>query len=395
MRSGRRGALLGGAATVALAAGAGAAFWPLASCAAKGGDAAVDSPSALEAALASAHAGQTIRLAPGVYPELVIHDLKGGVTITSADPAHPAVINGLKMSGVDGVALTELEFSFPEAQDEQGTNRFGAMVTDSNDIRFDHDHFHGVLGKVAVMDIKGMQIVSSQHVVVSNSEFQALRVGLHNKQNRYVTITGNNFHNIRVDGIDNGDTSDEVVSGNNFSEFHRMGEQPTGGDHGDAIQFWTSKAESAENITISDNVVVQGAGRNNQGIFVQALPRGGQPFKHVTIERNLIVGGSPNAIGVNGAEDVKITDNMVVALAGAPLTPSIRIQNTDGVVLANNSSAEYALKRNNARMSENGDRPAGAVSDGGMRVLQTWLAAHPRAIKVGPTTPEALTGKAS
>ena len=392
-RSARRGVLMGGAAALALAAGIGAA-----SCApsGQGGDGRVDSPAALQAALASARPGETIRLAPGVYPAVAIHDLKAdGVTITSADPAHPAVINDLALQHASGLAFTNLEFAFPEAaNDKDAEGSFGARVNNSSDIRFDHDNFHGALGKDPVLDIKGLHIVQSQHVVISNNEFQFLRVGIHTKIDDHIAITGNSFHDIRVDGIDNSASSDEDVSGNNFTTFHRVGEPPTGGDHGDAIQFWTLQDIASENITVTDNVIVQGTGRNFQGIFVQALPQHGQPFRHVTIKGNIIIGGSRNGILVAGAQDVTLADNTIVALAGETIMPIVRIEDTDGITLTGNAATKYAVK-NTTHMSETGDKVSGTVPDRGLPLLKSWLSAHPHTVTVGPTSPEALTGRPS
>ena len=54
----------------------------------------VGSTASLEAALGHAHAGDTIQLQAGQYDGLVIKYANfSGVTITSADPSHPAVIS--------------------------------------------------------------------------------------------------------------------------------------------------------------------------------------------------------------------------------------------------------------------------------------------------------------
>ena len=76
----------------------------------------VNSVAALNSALASSQAGETIKLAAGTYSGVSINQYsRGQVTITSADPNHHAVITGLKVANSSGVSFSGVDFSFAAA----------------------------------------------------------------------------------------------------------------------------------------------------------------------------------------------------------------------------------------------------------------------------------------
>ena len=58
----------------------------------------------------AARAGDVIALAPGSYDRVALRDLRfdGEVIITSADPARPAQLTGLKAFGVENITFRNL-----------------------------------------------------------------------------------------------------------------------------------------------------------------------------------------------------------------------------------------------------------------------------------------------
>jgi hypothetical protein len=353
----------------------------------------VNSVASLKAAIASAKSGQTIQLAAGTYSGVSISKVNlSGVTITSADPGHKAVLTGLTVANSSGLAFNNLEFSFADAANNAGTTAVGVQVTNSSSISFDHDSIHGTLNNDPTLDIKGLLLSSDTNVSVTNSEFQQLNVGIQERGNTGVTISGDNIHDIRADGIDNSGSSNVTITNNTFSNFWKVGQEVTGGDHGDAIQFWTQNGQAPNtNITITNNVMVQGQGRNFQGIFVQDMTSGGVlPFQHLTISGNFIVGGSDKSIEVLGAQGLTLTDNTIVRLAGQTQNPMIQLQNVDGATLANNTAPLFNLKNNDTHIVATNDNISSTVSDNGLSVLTAWLGQHSHPISVGLASPTQL-----
>jgi hypothetical protein len=61
--------------------------------------------------LAHALAGDIVQLAPGTYSGLSFyhHDYGAGITVTSADPAHPAVLTNFNIEAVQGLTFRRLD----------------------------------------------------------------------------------------------------------------------------------------------------------------------------------------------------------------------------------------------------------------------------------------------
>lgn len=359
----------------------------------------VQNTAGLQAALSMAVAGETIQLTAGTYSGVSIGGYNyggAGVTITSADASHHAVITSLSVNGSSGLHFTNLEFSFPKAASDAGTGAYGVQVNGSQNISFDHDSFHGVLDHDPTLDIRGLLLAQDSNISVTNSEFQQLNVGIHDLNVNQLTISGDNVHDIRADGIESSGTSHLIITDNSFSNFWPVGTPITGGDHADAVQFFTQPGQAPNtDISVTNNVMVQGEGKNFQDVFVQDMTAGSSPYKNVTISGNLIVGGSVNAIFVGGppsgtsspaAYGVTISNNTIVQLANSTLTPTLHVQDVSGATLSSNTAPKYYLVNDNTRLTESNDSLSSSVSDNGANILTTWLAQHSHPMTVGYTT---------
>lgn len=321
----------------------------------------------LVAALATAHSGDTIQLAAGDYSPLLLRNLAfsgAGVTITSADPAHEAILNGLTVKNDTGLTFTNLElYVNPTA----GTTA-PYQVLSSTNIKLDHLNIHGSMDGNPQNDAAAMLIRDSHGVTVSNSELQQLGWGIAHINDDGLTIVGNNFHDIRVDGVRGGGSSNVLVAHNSFTNF-----DPMAGDHGDAIQFWTTGTTvAAHDITVSDNVAMRGSGGLFQGVFFRD-ELGNLPFSNVSITGNLVVGGMYNGIEVGGSHNVNIANNTVVGLADQ--SSWIQTFSDTGVTMSHNVSTQY-LSTNNTGVTETSDTTIATPTDGGAAALATWVASH-------------------
>jgi hypothetical protein len=351
--------------------------------------AAIATVAKLIAALNAAQPGAVLELAPGVYDGVAVVERRFStpVTITSADPARPAVLTGLKVADSSGLNFSNLEFSFAAAADEKGTNALGIKVQGSSDIHFRNDSIHGTLDDNPSNDIVGLSFKQVSNVSVENSEFQQLRMGIAEGKSTGVTITGNNFHDIRIDGIDNTASTNVVIAGNNFSNFRH-----TAGDHSDAIQFFTyGQTVISSDITISDNVIVQGQGEVMQGVWINDEV-GNLPFEDVRIENNFVVGGNWNSIAVRNGRNAVVRGNTVTALSSQSQTPAIKMVNVDGLELVGNAAPMISTKGSRVHR-ESANRTNGFASDGGRKILSAWLVQRPRKVAPGPASADELVGR--
>src|SRR5215217_3876545 len=113
----------------------------------------VATASALMSALQSAQGGDVIRLQAGTYSGLSFYhqDFGSGVTITSADPLHPAVLTNFNMESVQGVAFSNVEFNVLMP------NYVGFNVYSSQNISLDHVTMHGSLDGNSSNDAEGIR----------------------------------------------------------------------------------------------------------------------------------------------------------------------------------------------------------------------------------------------
>jgi parallel beta-helix repeat protein len=258
----------------------------------------VNSSAALMAAITKAHDGDTIQVAPGEYTLSKLQNLSfaNGVTVVSADPLHPAVVDGLNLQNVSGLTFNNLEVKVDE--------KVGAAVVLNIGSRdnFENLNIHGS----AVGDGGGITVRSATNVTLSNLNVHDLSGGINILNTNTVSVVNSQIHDIAVDGIQTSGSSHVTISGNAFTNFF-----PSATAHSDAIQFYTAGTTSAaHDITITNNTYVRGAGEaDTQGIFLGDEAKVG--YENVTISGNTIVGGLYQGIAIAGADNLTLTHNIV------------------------------------------------------------------------------------
>ena len=320
----------------------------------------VGSSAALYTALKAAKPGDTIALRAGDYSTLSLSNFNyaGTVTITSADPGRPAVIAGINLANSSGLTFSEIEVKMAPRTNTAIT------VGNSKNVVFDNVDVHGGF----IGDGNGALIRNSSNVTIKNSEFHDLGTGISHIDTSGVVIADNSIHDLQADAIRGGGSSNIVISGNQFTNFH-----PKAGDHPDAIQFWTTfTTTSAHDIVIKDNVFVRGGGDPVQGIFMGN--EAGLVYQNVTISGNAIVGGMYNGIAITMADNVRISANLVEGFVD--MNSWINISKSTHVQLDNNQASSYATSFSLAGISTwaNSTIPLGAIGDA--TLLNAWLAEH-------------------
>jgi len=332
----------------------------------------VSSTAALTSALKSAHGGDTILLQAGTYSGFSLYhqDFGTGVTITSADPTHQAVLTNFNMDTVQGLTFSRLDFQVLTPA------WVGFNIYSSSHITFDRDHIHGPAG-APNPDVFGISVFDSNNLAFTNNEVDQVAHGIGIARSDHIVVSGNNIHNVNSDALDFTQDSNLVVRGNVLHDFF-----PTEGNHPDAMQFGTANTTTpSHDVTISDNLIYRGAGQNTQGIFISDEV-GNLAFQNFTITGNTVVGTGSSALRATHNSGLVISGNNLVTLAGGDPT-TLLVQNSDHVTLANNTAASISLTsaNGNTNFTETNDfGHAAAVSDFGASVIQQWLSTH----AVGP-----------
>jgi Ca2+-binding RTX toxin-like protein len=299
----------------------------------------VNSTAALVSALSKAKSGDVVKVASGTYSNITIKNLQiaGNVTVTSADANKPAVFTDLLIRNSSGLTFQNLEL----AAGAKANNPF--QVASSSNIVFDKLDVHGTLNGSPEDDGQLMMVRSSTNVTVSNSEFQQGMHALSFLDNDGLKIANNSFHDLRIDAVRGGGTSNLLITNNYFTDFYpQMGTKEVDGDHPDAIQLWTTNTkESAQNITITDNLIVRGNGLPVQGIFFRDQV-GDLPFKNVTVTGNTVIGGIAAGIGLSGIDGLVVKNNEVVAIDGQ--VSHLMIAKTNDVTLSDNQASSFVVK---------------------------------------------------
>lgn len=324
---------------------------------------------ALLAALKTAKEGDVIKLAPGTYDHLVIRSSDfPNVTITSADPNNRAVFSDLMIKYASGLNFNGIDMVASASSPNNVFQVFG-----SKNISFDHISVSGPDNLGSGNEKSAFMIRSSSDVTVSNSEFHHLWHGINMLDNNGVTIVGNNFHDIRTDGVRGGGNSDLIISSNIFTDF-----RPNAADHPDAIQLWSTNAvDPGRNITIADNLIVRGDGSPVQGIFIRDT-FGQMPFENVTITGNLVMGGLYQGIALKGVDGAAVKGNQVVAYDDQ--LSWILADSATNLNLADNISSKFLI--NGVSLAPGGNKLAPPTSVDEVSALLPWLADHSAFVKL-------------
>lgn len=286
---------------------------------------------ALQRALRCAGPAARLVLAPGtVIGELVIRNRRaGGLAIVSADPARPARFSGISITDSSGITLQSLLLAAPVPAGW----RHALQVRRSRQITLVGLTLRGP-GDSNPVD-SGLIIRESDSVTARRLTLTGYRNGITMQNSSNVTLTENAVHRMLVDGIRGASVSGAVIERNLIGNFN-----PSPGSHADGIQFWShNQSAASHNIVIRHNLIIRGAGKPIQGIFVRDSV--GLPFREVQITGNAVIGGDYHGISVNGADGVTVSDNVVVPLA--PQLSWIRIAAAQRALATGNQAGKFVL----------------------------------------------------
>jgi len=174
----------------------------------------VTTAAALAAALKTAQAGDEFKCAPGTYATSYIQAHLPGVIISSVDPANPAFFPNLTVINGGGVAFRDIK-------------TVNARVQNGKNVEFARCTFTGDMNKDDGLHIQGGSDSVSVRSCVFTQLFHAVQAG----QSSNLSFVGNDFSDIRCDGIFWGQVQTLLIHKNRFRRWHL-----TGADHPDGMQ---------------------------------------------------------------------------------------------------------------------------------------------------------------
>lgn len=293
----------------------------------------------LQRAIACAPPQATLRLAPGAA--LGVLELRGkrasGLVITSADPLRPARFTGLTIRDSAGLSLRNLTVEGPLPNGWLNA----VQIRRSSQIDLRNLQLTGP-GATARSDTAVM-VQDSDHVTLRQLRITAYRNGITLLNSRDLMVEQNAIYRLLNDGIRGGGIERVLIARNLIGGFI-----PAPGSHADGIQLWTrNQTAASRDITIRHNLIIKGNGQPIQGIFVRDSSR--LPFQRLEIDGNAVIGGNFHGISVNGADGVKVSQNMVVPIA--PQLSWIKLQATSNALASGNRAGKFVLMDNGAGRS--------------------------------------------
>jgi parallel beta-helix repeat protein len=318
----------------------------------------------LAAALQTAQAGEVIKLAAGSYGDVQLSGLHfsgAGVTITSADPTHEAVVNSVWASQSSGLTVDHLNVQLPASE------QYGVYIGDASNVSVSNLTIQGT-GAPGAYNGVGVMVRSSTGVSLTHSDMGQLDTGMVVGDSSTVTVSNNTVHDVSGDGMDTVGTTNELISSNTFTNF-----SPGDGVHPDAIQFFADGSGVGDNnILVEDNVITRGTGTVMQGVFVEHT-------SNIEITGNAMAGTMYNGISLSTTDHALVTNNYIQGFTDMNSGIMTRGQSADVSVTNNISSAIASVQDGglpNPNYVESGNTIIADANVGDYTAVNAWLAQH-------------------
>ncbi len=299
-------------------------------------DVTIATPAALAQALATAKGGEVFRLAPGDYGTLTLTTtaFSAPVTLTSADPSHPARIDGLATHGTSNLTLDHLAFTYTF---HPGDQKWAApfTITGGQNLTLSDNTFIGAnaSGTATIVDGlgngNGLMARGVSGLTLTGNRFSDFFTGLTVRESDHIIIRANDFSAMRSDGMDIIAVQHALIEGNHSHDF--IG-QPNWNDHRDMLQMWTNGEKTpTTDVTIRGNHFDIGHGSFTQSIFIRNEQvdqgRAGTEmyYRNIVIEDNTLTNNHHHGITVGETDGLIIRHNTVLEVPDTSATAASRI----------------------------------------------------------------------
>ncbi len=321
---------------------------------------AIDSAAGLAAALKRANGGEVFLLASGNYGRLALKKaFSTPVTIRSASAKAPACFTELQIKGAENIVLDGLVFDYTFTEgDRSSANRFG--IVQSRNITISNSVFDGGYDRGAGHG-RGLRFKDSATIELRNNVFRKWWKALTGGSSTDVTISGNEFTDIRSDGMAMGAIDGLTIEANLLHNFRGVEGRK---DHRDMLQIMRASNQRSTNIVIRDNIFDMGAGGYAQTIWMggDGKDLGDPKLRHqnVLIENNMIYNAHAHGISLHGVDNLSIRKNSVIrvrrAKTGRVTIPQIKVssdstyvvieQNVVGKISGYKNQRDWAILNN-------------------------------------------------
>lgn len=301
-----------------------------------GADRIVGSAQELNDALA---AGATsIALRPGAYREIAITQQRPAtvVTLKAADPAQPPLVHKLLVADAANLLFRNWRL-LPHA--DEGMEGVLADVQRSRGIIFERMSFN--------MDVapterrwRGVTLLNVEGFALRDSTMAGLERGLQIERSRQVSVSHNLFTQMGLAAVNIVEGEGVEIESNRFTGLRGPPDAT-----GTFVHVWTRGTTlPSRNLTIRNNVMIQDTQTAAQGVFLSNEAR--IPFENVLVADNIVVVGSPHAISVDRASNVKVLNNLVLDTADSTFNASVRLTRVTGAEVTNNLASAYGMFEN-------------------------------------------------
>ena len=173
---------------------------------------------------------------------------------------------------------------------------------------------------------RGVTIQSSSGVTLQGTDISQFDRGVVLTDASHTTLDSNNIHDLRRTAI--GGTGDNLtISNNNLHDSHpwKMGDPGGYGDHADFIALYTDTGATtaSANITITGNIMSQGAGAPILGMWVEGGTAG---FTNVNVSGNVIEVANNQGIALGDVTGGTVANNTLIEPGGGAQSPIIILQ---------------------------------------------------------------------
>jgi hypothetical protein len=331
---------------------------------------AVSSSAELKVALRTAKGGETIRLAPGRYEDLVVkrgesQRYSAMVTVQAADSrSPPRFIKPVVLHEANNLTLKGLHFALGGSVVHQPLLRLyggqNVMLIGNlfEGIRTEAGHFN--YGIVAA-DIVGLRIAENR--------FARLNRGIGATRINGFKAYSNDMRDMGHDGFSLAAIDGGEIVGNLIEDFYPLEKY-----HPDGIQFHANAQVASRNLLIQHNLIIGHPDRRIQGIFMRAgyASDPTQRYRNVRILDNIIAAAMWHAIAVSQADGLEIARNQVLHVPGSDRMEA-RISTREAVGFTHANVAPRVLLNEGMKGTRNTRRGVATIGEVG-RVRSAWLA---------------------
>jgi len=292
----------------------------------------VDGPNALAGALASASAGDVLRLAPGDYGTMPA--IPDGLTLMSDEPDDPARFTRAIVHDLNQVTFEGLLFDYVfQPGDADTVNHFS--FNHSTDLTIRLSTFDGDADPMGRYRGRGLRILHAIGLVVECNEFSKFWTGAGighggtTAPSEDALVYGNDVHTIRSDGFKFGDNINLRVERNYIHDF---GGASNPSDHRDMVQV----SGVVDGLAFVDNLFDMADGYYSQTLWSDGMGK----KSNVTVEGNVVLNAHTHGISMHNVQHVHVIDNILAPVpreeTGGVTIPKINLSAWGDVQILDN-----------------------------------------------------------